>query len=201
MAKTRISHRIFFLLLAIIFFVTAFTLTFFVIWQGNQSTSSPTTTASNTHLPKCSLKAPPASIVNVKKKGQQLQGTQLVDFTPCQVTKLEYTDVKVGTGPIVTAADTVTVNYTGAVAATGTIFQSSLDTGQPATFPLSGVIQGWSQGIPGMRVGGIRRLFIPASLAYGASPPSGSGIPANADLVFDVTVLSATSSSSSAPAG
>ncbi|HTB49185.1 MAG TPA: FKBP-type peptidyl-prolyl cis-trans isomerase, partial [Verrucomicrobiae bacterium] len=81
-----------------------------------------------------------------------------------------------------------TVDYTGAVASTGIIFQSSKDTGQPATLSLSQVIAGWSQGIPGMKVGGTRRLLIPAGLAYGSNPPSGSGIPANADLVFDVTL-------------
>jgi FKBP-type peptidyl-prolyl cis-trans isomerase len=80
------------------------------------------------------------------------------------------------------------VDYTGAVAATGTIFESSLDTGQPANFPLSGVIKGWQEGIPGMKEGGKRRLIIPADLAYGAS---GNGtIPPNAALVFDVTLIS-----------
>jgi FKBP-type peptidyl-prolyl cis-trans isomerase len=88
----------------------------------------------------------------------------------------------------VKASDTITVDYTGAVAATGIIFQSSLDSGQQATFALKQVIPGWTQGIPGMKVGGTRRLLIPANLAYGANPPSGSGIPANAALVFDVTV-------------
>ncbi|HSX32179.1 MAG TPA: FKBP-type peptidyl-prolyl cis-trans isomerase, partial [Candidatus Saccharimonadales bacterium] len=80
------------------------------------------------------------------------------------------------------------VDYTGAVAATGVIFQSSLDSGQPVSFPLGNVIQGWQEGIPGMKVGGTRRLIIPAAKAYGASPPQGSNIPANADLVFDVTL-------------
>src|SRR5205085_521848 len=93
-----------------------------------------------------------------------------------------------GTGDTVKPNATVTVDYTGAVASTGVIFQSSKDSGQPVSFPLSGVIKGWTQGIPGMKVGGTRRLLIPASLAYGATPPQGSGIPANADLVFDVTM-------------
>jgi FKBP-type peptidyl-prolyl cis-trans isomerase len=74
------------------------------------------------------------------------------------------------------------------VASTGKIFQSSKDTGQPVPLSLSQVIAGWSQGIPGMKEGGTRRLLIPAALAYGAQPPQGSDIPANADLVFDVTV-------------
>jgi FKBP-type peptidyl-prolyl cis-trans isomerase len=88
----------------------------------------------------------------------------------------------------VKAGDTVTVDYTGAVAATGVIFQSSKDTGQPVSFSLDGVIKGWTDGLPGMKVGGTRRLIIPAGQAYGANPPAGSGIPANAPLVFDITL-------------
>ena len=120
-----------------------------------------------------------------------LQGTQLKDFTPvASIPTLQKVDTVVGTGAEVKAGDTVTVDYTGAVAATGTIFQSSLDTGQTVSFGLNQVIAGWTQGVPGMKVGGTRRLLIPASLAYGANPPSGSGIPANADLVFDITLHS-----------
>lgn len=119
----------------------------------------------------------------------KLQGTKLANFTPmASISQLQEVDTTPGTGQAVNAGDTVTVDYTGAVAATGIIFQSSKDTGQPVSFPLSQVIAGWSQGIPGMKVGGTRRLLIPAGLAYGASPPQSSGIPANADLVFDVTL-------------
>jgi len=119
----------------------------------------------------------------------KLQGKPLAGFTPvAKIDKLEAVDSTPGTGATVKAGDTITVDYTGAVAATGIVFQSSKDSGQPVSFPLSGVIAGWSQGIPGMKVDGTRRLLIPAALAYGANPPSGSGIPANADLVFDVTV-------------
>ena len=121
--------------------------------------------------------------------GQPLQGTQLADFDAgCQIPKLETVDTKVGTGEEVKPTDTVTVDYTGAVAATGVIFQSSLDSGQPVSFPLDQVIRGWTEGIPGMKVGGTRRLLIPADLAYGANPPQSSGIPSNANLVFDVTL-------------
>jgi FKBP-type peptidyl-prolyl cis-trans isomerase len=119
----------------------------------------------------------------------KLEGTKLANFTPTDsIPKLEAIDQTPGTGATVKAGDTVTVDYTGAVASTGTIFQSSKDMGQTVSFPLSGVIAGWSQGIPGMQVGGTRRLLIPAPLAYGSNPPAGSGIPAGADLVFDVTL-------------
>jgi FKBP-type peptidyl-prolyl cis-trans isomerase FkpA len=70
---------------------------------------------------------------------------------------------------------------------TGVVFDASQDHGGPQTFPLGQVIAGWSEGIPGMKVGGTRRLLIPASLGYG-SQGSGSTIPPNSDLVFDITL-------------
>ncbi len=82
-------------------------------------------------------------------------------------------DLKVGTGAPVPAGATITVNYIGAACSTGKIFDSSYSRNQPATFPLSGVIKGWTDGIPGMNVGGQRLLGIPADQAYGAQgrPP------------------------------
>jgi FKBP-type peptidyl-prolyl cis-trans isomerase len=119
----------------------------------------------------------------------KLQGTKLENFTPvATVDKLQIIDIKEGTGDVVKAGDTVTAHYTGAVAATGVIFQSSHDTGQPIPFSLNEVIKGWTDGVPGMKVGGTRRLIIPADQAYGANPPQGSGIPADAPLVFDIEV-------------
>lgn len=117
-------------------------------------------------------------------------GKPLENFSPVEsVASLQSTDTKVGEGAEAKAGDVVTVDYTGAVAATGSIFQSSKDTGQPATLSLDQVIEGWKQGIPGMKEGGVRRLLIPAEQAYGPNPPQGSGIPANAALVFDVTLI------------
>lgn len=119
----------------------------------------------------------------------KLQGTPLGNFTPvASIASLQKIDLTPGTGREVKAGETVTVDYTGAVAATGVVFQSSKDSGQPVSFALNQVIAGWSQGVPGMKEGGTRRLLIPASLAYGGNPPQGSGIPANADLVFDITL-------------
>lgn len=116
----------------------------------------------------------------------QQQGDQLANFTPvASVGQLQETDLVAGTGAVIKPGATITANYIGALASTGTIFQSS---SSPVSFALSQVIPGWTEGIPGMKVGGTRRLLIPANLAYGAKPPSGSGIPANAALVFDVTV-------------
>lgn len=112
------------------------------------------------------------------------------DFTPVDnVPELHTEDRVEGTGAEVQPGDTVTCHYTGAIAKTGEIFQSSRDFGKPISFPLAGVIAGWTQGVPGMKVGGTRRLLIPAALAYGSRPPYGSGIPADADLVFDIELV------------
>ena len=94
----------------------------------------------------------------------------------------------VGTGATVTPGSTVTVNYVGVLYSNGKVFDASWSRGKPTTFPLSGVIPGWTQGLVGMKVGGRRELIIPPSLAYGAagSPPT---IPANATLVFVIDML------------
>jgi len=119
-----------------------------------------------------------------------LQGKPLAGFTPvAKIDSLQKIDNKIGDGNEVKTTSTVTVLYTGALASTGVVFESSVDSGQPATFQLNQVIKGWSEGLVGMKVGGERRLLIPANMAYGASSPPGSGIPPNADLVFDVTLL------------
>lgn len=120
---------------------------------------------------------------------QKLEGTKLADFVPQgPVAELQIIDIVPGSGDEVPQGATVTAHYTGALVADGTIFQSSHDFGQPATFPLSGVIAGWTLGVPGMKIGGTRRLVIPAAQAYGASSPA-SNIPANSDLVFDIELV------------
>lgn len=112
------------------------------------------------------------------------------DFTPVEeVPELQKIDLVTGGGDEAGPGNTVTVHYTGAIAASGQVFQSSHDFGKPVTFGLNQVIKGWTDGVPGMRVGGKRRLVIPAEQAYGATPPYGSGIPANAPLVFDIELL------------
>lgn len=114
----------------------------------------------------------------------------LQDFTPVDsVPELVREDRVEGTGAVVEPGDTVTCHYTGAVVKTGEVFQSSHDFGKAISFPLSGVIAGWTEGVPGMKVGGTRRLLIPAAKAYGSTPPYGSGIPADADLVFDIELV------------
>lgn len=173
------ASRIGAIIIALLFLVTSLGFSILVIWQSHQQDQQNKQQAN-------AQKA----LQQAQSKGATLQGTQLKNFTPVsKIDKLQSIDLTPGTGAEVKSGDTVTVNYTGAVAATGIIFQSSLDTGQPASFPLSQVIKGWTDGIPGMKVGGTRRLLIPAAEAYGANPPQGSGIPANADLVFDVVLI------------
>ncbi len=117
------------------------------------------------------------------------EGTKLTDFSPLErVEKLEIIDVVPGTGAEAPAGATITAHYTGALCRNGVIFQSSHDMGRPITFGLGQVIAGWRDGVPGMKVGGMRRLIIPAEQAYGASSPA-PNIPANSDLVFDIELV------------
>lgn len=106
-----------------------------------------------------------------------------------KVEKLIIEDVKVGTGAEAKAGQTVVVHYTGTLM-NGTKFDSSKDRGEPFSFRLGAgqVIQGWDQGVAGMKVGGVRNLTIPADLAYG-SRGAGGVIPPNADLKFEVELL------------
>lgn len=123
----------------------------------------------------------------------KLKGTVLSDFTPYgkkkKVETLESIDLIVGNGEEVPEGATITAHYTGALCADGTIFESSHDGGRPATFGLHQVIDGWTQGVPGMKVGGTRRLIIPSAMAYGGRRAS-STIGPNSDLVFDIELIS-----------
>jgi len=171
MVRTR--DRVIALVIAVAFFATSVaTSVFFIIdlYKGNKQAKNVNQTNSTNN-----------------QSGEKLEGTKLAGFEPmAEVAELQIIDLEVGTGDEVKPGDTVTVDYTGALAANGTIFQSSLDYGQPVTFSLNEVIKGWTEGIPGMKVGGKRRLIIPADMAYGSQ--ARPGIPANSALVFDVTL-------------
>jgi FKBP-type peptidyl-prolyl cis-trans isomerase len=102
---------------------------------------------------------------------------------------LKYFDQVLGTGDVAVAGKTTTVHYTGWLE-NGKKFDSSVDRGQPFSFPLGGgrVIKGWDEGVQGMKVGGKRKLTIPSDLGYGSRGASGV-IPPNATLIFDVELL------------
>ena len=98
-------------------------------------------------------------------------------------------DLLIGAGPTAESGQTVTVHYTGWLE-NGKKFDSSVDRGQPFSFPLGAgrVIKGWDEGVKGMKVGGKRKLTIPSKLGYGAQG-AGGVIPPHATLIFDVELL------------
>lgn len=100
---------------------------------------------------------------------------------------LQYVVEKEGTGISPTAEDEVTVHYTGKLL-NGTVFDSSVNRGEPATFPLNRVIPGWTEGVQLMKEGAKYRFFIPSDLAYG---PNGvpNAIPPHSTLIFDVELI------------
>lgn len=106
------------------------------------------------------------------------------------VTELQIKDLEVGTGDVAQVGDTVEMNYVGTLD-DGTKFDSSYDHGQTFSFTIGNgdVIEGWEQGVPGMKVGGKRELIIPSSMAYGDGGIPGV-IPGGATLHFEVELVS-----------
>jgi FKBP-type peptidyl-prolyl cis-trans isomerase FkpA len=111
---------------------------------------------------------------------------------PTSVGVYTQTDLVVGTGAVVNTGNRATVIYTGWLydnsRPDGKGSQFDTGAGFPFTVGAGQVIAGWDRGVPGMRVGGQRRLIIPPELAYGGNTPDPSRIPANATLVFDITL-------------
>jgi len=122
-----------------------------------------------------------------KKKGVEfLEKNKTAQGVKTTASGLQYIVEKEGDGKTPTKTDTVKAHYKGTLV-DGTQFDSSYDRGQPAEFPVQGVIPGWSEALQMMKVGAKYKLFIPPELAYGAS--GRPGIPANSVLVFEVELV------------
>ena len=162
------SQRAAALMLAGLFFLTTVGTTAYVIWQINRE--DPVATGDQIQTP----------TNNNQTEKKVLKGTPLADFTPTKepISSIQKIDTVEGSGAEAVASSTVTVNYTLANMDDGVVRESSLDS-QPLTSPLSGLIKGWQDGVPGMKVGGKRRLLIPSAQAYNDGK----------DLVFDIELL------------
>ncbi len=113
------------------------------------------------------------------------QGNSGYQTTP---SGLKYVTVVEGTGASPKETDVVTVHYTGRLL-DGTVFDSSVERGEPTSFPLQMVIKGWTEGLQLMKVGGKTVFYIPSNLAYGEHGTPGGPIGPNADLIFEVELL------------
>ena len=154
-----------------------------LITAGSLAVADDTTSAPQQQMPVGQPMDPGALFLqqNAKKKG--------VVTLP---SGLQYKILKKGKGALPGPnATTYTVNYKGMLT-NGQVFDSSYKRGQPLTFPLNGVIQGWQQAMPMMRPGAVWMLYIPANLAYGnQAVPSNPPIPPNSPLIFKVQMISA----------
>lgn len=179
MSNTPLRHRIFAGLGAALFLLTASALTIAVIYtmvtNKGSSTTPPATTAS------CSIDGSIST--------SELLPPPDVYKPSGAVTKLETTDLQVGTGAAAANGSCLQMKYYGTLASDGTMFDENFTKPTLLQFQLGAgqVIPGWDQGLTGMKVGGTRRIVIPANLAYGAQ---GNGsVPANAALVFVVKLV------------
>ena len=128
-----------------------------------------------------------------------LEDNKKKDGVKTTASGLQYKVLKEGTGAQPKKTDTVTVNYRGTLL-NGTEFDSSYKRGQPASFPVNGVIPGWTEALQLMKVGSKYQLFVPSSLAYGERAV-GPDIGANSTLIFEVELLDAKPAPTPAPAG
>lgn len=178
---------------AALFLVTSSALAVAVIIslaQSHSANNTPPQTSPNSQPVTANKVNSPATEADVSSTAN-VDGKPMAGFQSLSkpLSTLEYADIKTGNGQLVKQNSTITATYVGALANNGIVFDSTeSEGGKPFTASIaSGVIRGWTDGIPGMRVGGTRELFIPASLGYGTQ--KAGPIPANSDLVFYVTVL------------
>ena len=154
----------------------------------SSSSSSSNASASASSSSSVDYKTTTLSADQVQVTGPLDQKPTVTFPFPSQAQALSTKDTIVGKGQAVTATDSVNVNYVGIGATSGKEFDASWTHGGPISFPLSGVIEGWQQGMVGMKVGGRRVLVIPGNLAYGDNPGSSDILP-NETLVFVVDLV------------
>lgn len=133
---------------------------------------------------------------NKKKGDEYLEKNKAATGVKVTASGLQYVVEKEGTGKSPAETDEVKVHYTGTLV-DGTKFDSSVDRGQPAEFPVNGVIKGWTEALQLMKEGSKYKLTIPADLAYG--PMGRPGIPPNSVLLFDVELIEVKKTASAAP--
>src|SRR5216684_261984 len=134
---------------------------------------------------------------NLKEGQDFLAANKSKDAVVTLPSGLQYKILKAGTGPKPTSTDSVVCNYRGTLI-NGTEFDSSYKRGQPATFPVSGVIKGWTEALQLMPAGSKWQLFVPSDLAYGQRG-AGGGIAPNSTLVFEVELVSIKSNDAAQP--
>jgi len=141
----------------------------------------------------CSALAQNAMLAVLPAQAAAPKGIPVPDMPVLTTTKLEggliVEDMKVGQGYEIKPGDAVVAHYHGTLRVDpNTVFDSSFSRGEPLGFPLAAVIPGWQKGVPGMKIGGVRRLIVPAAMAYGEGSPS-PAIPPNSDLVFVIALV------------
>jgi peptidylprolyl isomerase len=159
------------------------------IGVGNENKSDEALAKATSSTPETPT-TPPAATAKTPATGPLSKEPSVKPPSGAAPSKLVIKDLIKGTGKEAKAGGTVTVNDVGVVYKTGKQFENTFTRKEPSTFALSGLIPGWTKGIPGMRVGGRRELIIPPALAYGKAgrPPS---IPPNSPLVFVIDLLAA----------
>ena len=188
------GQRVAAFMLAALFLASTVGATAYVVWEINRDPVLVTETAEE--------KAAAEALAQARQQESEGQETACGQGEPATaspksipsttkvttpIAELKTVDIKVGDGEEVLAGDCVTALYYGTLATDGTKFDGNYETGKAIEFSLNGVIAGWTEGIPGMKVGGVRRLEIPAAKGYGAQ--SQGSIPANSDLVFEVEII------------
>lgn len=182
----KIAGRLGAIIIAVLFLVTSLGFSFLVIWQTHQQNQQ---SKQQADLQK-SLQSQTQSGCAIGTSTGATQAKPTAFKPSGAITKLETTDLTMGTGQTSKAGDCLQVKYLGSLAKDGSVFDENFDKPLLLKFPLGAgsVIPGWDQGMVGMKVGGERRLLIPAALGYG-SQGAGSTIPPNSDLVFDVVLV------------